>query len=179
MTNFYTSDNHFDHKNIIRYCNRPFASVEEMNEEMIKRWNAVVSDDDDVYHLGDFAMGKTHPSNFLRRLKGRKHFIPGNHDSEQTKGLKEWESVSPYMEVREAGKFIVLCHYKFEVFNKSHYGALNFYGHSHGTLPGNNQQIDVGVDCWDYTPVTLDQILARMKTLKPWKTVDHHKSREM
>lgn len=174
MKNLYTSDSHFGHRNIIRYCNRPFETVEEMDEEMIRRWNSVVDDDDNVYHLGDFSMGRTDPSTILRRLKGRKHLIWGNHDSDQVRQLPLWASSQPYLELREAGKFIVLCHFQFKTFNKSHRGAINFYGHSHGTAPGNAQQVDVGVDCWDFTPVTLDQILARMSKLPPMSRGDYH-----
>ena len=68
-----------------------------------------------------------------------------------------------------------MCHYAFRVFNKSHYGALNFFGHSHGSLTGNSQQIDVGVDSWNYTPVSLEEIMVVLKTLPLYRPSDHHK----
>ena len=79
---FFTSDTHFNHANVIKYCARPFASLEAMNREMITRWNAVVGPEDTVYHLGDFAMGKSSEwPGFLRQLNGaRKILIRGNHD---------------------------------------------------------------------------------------------------
>ena len=82
MKTFIVSDTHFNHKNIINLCNRPFSSVEEMNESIIKNWNSVVSKDDIVYHLGDFGFGnKTVISNFVSRLNGRIRLIKGNHDT--------------------------------------------------------------------------------------------------
>ena len=79
---FFTSDTHFGHANIIKYCARPFASVQEMNRELIARWNAVVGPRDTVYHLGDFAFGKASEApTFLRKLNGaKKILIRGNHD---------------------------------------------------------------------------------------------------
>ena len=82
MKTFFTADTHFNHANVIKYCARPFASIDEMNREMIARWNAVVGAKDTVYHLGDFAMGKpTEWPSFLRQLNGAKKFLSrGNHD---------------------------------------------------------------------------------------------------
>ncbi len=171
---FFTSDSHFGHVNIIKYCNRPFKSVEEMDAKMIANWNEVVGQDDDVYHLGDFAMGKTAVPNVLARLNGNIHLIWGNHDSNQVRGLSNWASSQPYLEINLDGHFIVLCHYKFDVFNKSHRGAIQLFGHSHGTMPGNNQQLDVGVDCWDFKPVDLQAILRRLKTLPDYRNKDYH-----
>src|ERR1035437_10371795 len=82
MKTFFTSDTHFNHDNVIQYCGRPFASVDEMNREMIARWNSTVGPDDTVYHLGDFALGKfAEAAPILRRLNGaRKILVLGNHD---------------------------------------------------------------------------------------------------
>ncbi|RYD67156.1 MAG: hypothetical protein EOP83_03365, partial [Verrucomicrobiaceae bacterium] len=82
MSNFYTSDTHFDHLNIIRYAKRPFNGIEEMNRILIERWNAVVGPDDDVWHGGDFAMGNQQDAirRIVPRLNGRIHLIFGNHD---------------------------------------------------------------------------------------------------
>ena len=134
---WFTSDTHYDHANIIKYSKRPFKNVDEMNETMIKNWNSVVKHEDTVFHLGDFAFCND-PGKFFHRLNGNKILILGNHDKQATKHLP-WGSVHSYYELRLNGKFIILCHYAFRVFNKSHHGALNFHGHSHGSLPGNNQ----------------------------------------
>jgi len=172
MTVFFTSDTHFGHANIIKYSNRPFASVDDMDEALIKNWNDTVRTNDEVYHLGDFTFSKNFRQ-YLYRLNGEKHLIHGNHDSFEVRNDSAWASSQPYLEVNLDKQKLILCHYAFRVWNRSHHGAINLYGHSHGGLPGTNQQLDVGVDCWDYKPVTLDQIQERLKLL-PRKTPDHH-----
>lgn len=78
---FFTSDTHFWHKNIIRYSNRPFDSVEEMNEAIIDNWNSVVGPDDTVFHLGDVALGPwSEWAGTLSRLNGYKILVVGNHE---------------------------------------------------------------------------------------------------
>ena len=87
MKFFVLSDTHFGHAKIIDYCNRPFSSVEEMDETMIKNWNETVSNNDTVLHLGDFGLGnKEYITSIVKRLNGKKVLILGNHDnwSEQT-----------------------------------------------------------------------------------------------
>lgn len=180
---WWVSDTHFFHKNIILYSNRPFASKEEMearsiqlesvkrmNDAMVQAWNDKVSPEDTVWHLGDFALTKDRDgaSRILDKLNGHKHLVRGNHDPSWVCNLPQWESVQDYKEQRIEGKNIVLCHYAMRVWNRSHHGALMFYGHSHATLPGNSQSVDVGVDNWDYAPIGLDEILARLKTLPPY-----------
>ena len=97
---FFTSDHHFYHTNIIKYCNRPFQSVEEMNEEMVKRWNSVVNPGDTVYYLGDFSLAKRPVEVFVPRLNGEKHFIMGNHDvctsSRPCRPRKRWYKRDEY-----------------------------------------------------------------------------------
>jgi calcineurin-like phosphoesterase family protein len=173
---FFTADHHYGHENIIRLCKRPFATSDEMDEEMIRRWNERVGADDEVYHLGDFSFrsGRADPI-IAERLNGRIHLIWGNHDSSRIKRLSRWASSQPYAELKIGRDHLVLCHYKFEVFNRCQYGAIQLYGHSHGTLPGNSQQLDVGVDCWNFRPITLDEIKQRLHTLSPMRRTDHHR----
>ncbi len=176
MTNYYSADLHFNHANIIKFSNRPFTTVEEMNEELIRRHNKVVKPNDTWYCLGDFAFSKN-PDKFLSRLNGRKHLIIGNHDAEQTTKSQLWESVQPYLEVNDNKVKIVLCHYPFKTWNRSHYGSINLHGHCHGSLEGTSQSLDVGVDCWDYKPVQLSEILEKLKINKLYKSEDHHQSK--
>lgn len=176
MAVWFTSDTHFGHKNIIKYSNRPFNSVDEMDEAMIAEWNARVKPDDEIYHNGDFAFHKN-PDRYLSRLNGIKHLIIGNHDSDVCLSSYHWASVQPYKELVVNNTKLVLCHYAMRVWNRSHHGALMLYGHSHGSLPGSSQSLDVGVDCWDYRPVNLYEIQDRMKTLKPYSSGDHHQPR--
>lgn len=175
MTTFFTSDTHWGHKNIIKYSNRPFADVDEMNEAMIERWNSRVGPEDIVYHLGDIAfMPAKRFEGIAYRLNGIIHVCPGNHDPDDLLALDRWASVTPYREIYADNKKVIMCHYAMRVWNKSHRGALMLYGHSHGSLPGSNQSLDVGVDCWDYYPVTIREITDRMATLPAFRSGDHH-----
>lgn len=183
MTIWFTSDTHFNHANVIKYCQRPFKSVEEMNAGLVAKWNASVKPGDDLYFLGDFALGKERDAvdHILPMLNGRKFLIKGNHDASCVKATVRWASVHDYLEIRpEGAPLIVLCHYPFAVWNGSHHGSINLHGHSHGTFKSPNpRQIDVGVDCWDYKPVSLrslmdfivDQEKVQGQTYKP---ADHH-----
>jgi calcineurin-like phosphoesterase family protein len=151
--------------------------VGTMDEELIKRWNARVAPSDLVYHLGDFAFTDHNP--YLKRLKGQKHLILGNHDhSNRIKKTIGWASISNLATIRIGDTFIVLCHYGMRVWNRSHYGALHFYGHSHGSLPGDSQCTDVGVDCWDFSPVRLPEIRERLMVQPPRAEPNHHEDRE-
>jgi calcineurin-like phosphoesterase family protein len=171
---WFTSDTHFHHKAIIGYCSRPFPDVDAMAEGLIERWNAVVRQEDRVYHLGDFAFaGKGRSQPILDRLTGRKTLVRGNHDHAASK-LTGWEAVTDYLEVKADGLRLVLCHFPFRVWNHVHHGAINLHGHSHGNLPGNRQQCDVGVDVWDYRPVSVEQIAEKLATLPPYSPADHH-----
>ena len=173
MTIWFISDTHFGHRKIIEYCNRPFKDVGHMDEVMIANWNNKVGQNDIVYHLGDFALNKD-PEKYLRRLNGQKFLIRGNHDK-RPRVDHGWANIWDYRELRHEKQNIVLCHYAMRVWNKSHHGAIMLYGHSHGNLPGTDQSLDVGVDCWNYSPTSLEDIKRRLKTLPPYKQADHHK----
>lgn len=167
MKPFFTADTHCGHANIIKYCNRPFKDVFDMDQEIIKRWNSVVSKNDIVYHLGDFSFrGKC--ADYVDKLNGRIHLIKGNHDHKIDKD--RFASVRDYMEINVEGVDLVLFHYAMRVWNKMRYGAISLYGHSHGNLPGTHNSLDVGVDCWDFYPVTLEQIQERLSTFKTEKS---------
>lgn len=187
---FFSSDHHFFHKNVIEYTNRPFSSVEEMNESMIERHNKVVTPQDIVYFIGDFAFTSDENAvvNILRRLNGEKHFVVGNHDKIMFKEniRKQFNSFSTSahkeiyvsdLEARGSKRSITLCHYAMRVWNKSHHGAYHLYGHSHGSLPDdpNSLSFDVGVDSWDYTPISYEQVKEVMSK-KTWKPIDHHRA---
>lgn len=181
VTTYFTSDTHFGHANIIKYCNRPFANADVMDDVLIRNWNNVVKPDDTVYHLGDFAVGGGPASKYLSRLNGKIHFCWGNHDTrlkdviDATPHTVQPLSIAHMRDIAIDGQRFVLCHYAMRVWNKSHKGAWHLYGHSHGTLPDdpNSLSLDIGVDCWNYAPVSIAQIRDRMKK-KVWKPVDHH-----
>jgi calcineurin-like phosphoesterase family protein len=176
VNNYFTSDTHFNHANIIKYSKRPFADVTEMNEALIDNWNAVVGKNDNVYHLGDVGFGDIFK--IVRRLNGNKFLIPGNHDKKNLKSeffKKQWLSIEKEMEISIDGQGLMLSHYAHRTWNKSHRGVYHLYGHSHGSLPDdpNSLSFDVGVDCHNYFPISFEQVCKIMKT-KKWKSIDHH-----
>jgi calcineurin-like phosphoesterase family protein len=161
MAIFFTSDTHFGHGGALGLYRRPFASVAAMNEALVARWNETVGPDDVAWHLGDFAI-RQRPAvvaELLARLSGRKHLVAGNNDPPATTELDGWGSVQPYVETAVGDVSLVLCHYPFRSWRGMGKGWLNLHGHSHGRLKPLPRQFDVGVDVWEFRPVTLGEIL--------------------
>jgi calcineurin-like phosphoesterase family protein len=170
---WFTSDLHLGHdKNqkgfggIIMHANRPFATIEEHDEYLISRWNTVVQKDDDVWILGDFAW-RNH-NKYVARLKGKKYLILGSHDKMTQINKAQFSEVHVGMAIRNfpsATMPFILTHCAMRVWERSHYGSINLYGHSHGRLVEYpySCQMDVGVDVSDnYTPFPLEFILYKM-----------------
>jgi calcineurin-like phosphoesterase family protein len=136
-----------------------------MDAALIEFWNATVGTDDEVWHLGDFALGRTEAAMaaLLARLNGRKHLVAGNNDGAATWALAGWASVGPYAEVTCAGTLMVLCHYPFRSWRDMARGSINLHGHCHGKQKPLPRQLDVGVDVWDFRPVTAERIIAAAK----------------
>ena len=166
MALFFTSDHHFGHGGARGLFRRPFASTAEMDAAMVARWNEVVGADDQVWHLGDFAVRQpaARIAELLAALAGEKHLIIGNNDGEPTIGAPGWASIQAYAELQADGTQLVLCHYPLRSWHRMAGGALNLHGHSHGRLAPLARQIDVGVDLWDFRPITLAEIRARLRT---------------
>lgn len=159
MKIFVTSDTHFNHVNIINYCHRPFSGVDEMNAAIEHNWNSIVDEQDTIIHLGDFAMADRKSSfPILERLKGNKILVKGNHDEKSIYQHPAWSEVVDYKEIKLEGYRFVLCHYPFISWKGLQHGSINVHGHCHGMLPRTKQQIDVGVDCFNFTPVELLEI---------------------
>ena len=169
MTLFFTSDHHFGHGGARGLFKRPFATTAEMNATMAARWNEVVNPDDEVWHLGDFAVRQpaARTSELLDPLAGAKHLIVGNNDGPATTGLAGWASVQHYAELEVDGTWLILCHYPLRTWNRIGRGALNLHGHSHGRLAPRPRQVDVGVDLWDFRPITLTQIRTHLRRRAP------------
>lgn len=179
---YFTSDLHFGHKNIIEYCNRPFSSVERMNDCLVDNWNALVEEDDLVYVLGDVAMGKiaeTLP--IVSQLKGYKILVPGNHDRCWSGNKKV--KVDIYQEVGfhiaiEQPKFwygsnvFLLCHFPYHgdsggedrylEFRPKDTGMPLLHGHVHDAWRVNGRMFNVGVDVNNFHPVSIDTIIKAM-----------------
>lgn len=173
---FFTADHHFGHANIIKFSERPFESMEEMNEELIKRWNEKIAKDDMVYHLGDVSLGKPDfTKEILERLNGKIHLIKGNHEYSALRVQDRFEWIKDYHELyiedeeATAGKRkIILFHYAMRTWNASHHGVWQLYGHSHGTLSDdeNALSIDIGVDCHNFYPISYEEVKEIMKKKK-------------
>jgi len=179
MATWFTADTHFGHKNVIRYCERPFTSVQEMDEALIENWNDVVKPKDTIYHLGDFTLaGQEKASDYFSSLNGNILLIPGGHDKRWIR-QGEYRSKSGYpinilpalhtiklsIPNQEQPKLVVLCHYSMRVWDRSHYGSWHLFGHSHGKLPSQMNSLDVGVDCWDYQPISIETVYQAINSL--------------
>ena len=165
MTVYFTSDTHFGDPRALRFDHRPFRDLEAHDAGLIERWNGVVGPDDTVWHLGDFALGPPaeRVEAIFAALQGEKHLIVGNNDGPATLALSGWASVGAYAELTVDGTVLVLCHYAFRTWNGMGRGSINLHGHSHGALRPQPKQYDVGVDVWDFMPVTLAAIRARRR----------------
>jgi calcineurin-like phosphoesterase family protein len=167
MTVFFTSDSHFGDAPRIRIDHRPFPTIAAHDAALVANWNEVVGPDDEVWHLGDFALrlSAEQVAALLAGLNGTKHLITGNNDGAATRAAPGWASVSAYEEIEVDGRALVLCHYPFRTWNNMGRGTLDLHGHSHGRLTPVPRQYDVGVDVWDFRPVTLRTILARRRRM--------------
>ncbi len=166
MATYFTSDTHFGHDSIRTLADRPFATLAEMDEQIVARWNAVVAPADTVWHLGDFAHRNAgRLADYRGRLHGTIHLVRGNHDA----GLKADElalfaSVHVLAEVTVRNKSIILCHYPLREWDKAWRGAWHLHGHVHGRLDdeAHGYSLDVGVDSHDYRPIGFDDIAAKL-----------------
>lgn len=173
---FFTSDTHFSHKNIIRHNNRPFENIEEMNAALIDNWNSKVTDNDEIYFLGDFCFGnKKQHNEIFHQLRGVKHLIKGNHDKDDIVDHMPWQSISYYKEVKFQRHLIILCHYPMRSWNSIHRGSWMLYGHCHANLPEFDymKSTDIGVDNQNYKPVSFADLKPVMDK-RVFKPNDHH-----
>lgn len=209
MKTFVTSDTHYSHANIVKYSKRPVLQEGDLDENndwkskliartraaendeyIIERHNALVGDDDLVYHLGDFAFGRSDTVfRILRRLKGQIRIIWGNHDKsakDASTAIKFYPDLYPrvkflgdYHTFNDLGESFVLFHYPILVWDRMHHGSYGLCGHSHGSCPQSNPKttttrlLDVGVDCHDYKPWELGEIVEHLKSNK-YESFDRH-----
>lgn len=180
---FFTSDLHLGHENVICFDNRPFNNVEEMNNELIKRWNNKVGKGDLVYVLGDmiWKSSTNEATEIIKSLNGQIILIKGNHDrflhnasaKNALAGLKDYDDIAVELEDGTTRRCI-LSHYFIPLYIGHRHNAIHLHGHSHNTEEareeeritkelrekGYNLQIyNVGCMYWNYEPVTLDEIL--------------------
>ena len=171
---WFSSDFHLGHKNILKYSNRPFQTVEEMDNEILKRWNSVVKPNDQAYYLGDLTLGNYETAaSYINKMNGNIKFIEGNHDRSWFKNFDTRFKLPPIFELKINKQLFVLCHYPLSTWLRSYHGSINLHGHCHGNIGRINEsedrviptdqkrgkRIDVGVDCWNYFPVSMEEIL--------------------
>ena len=158
----FTADHHFGHENI-KYCDRPFKDAHHMNVELTERWNKVVRPDQTVFHIGDFAFRGKDARHYLDVLNGKVILIRGNHD--KPKNDQFFHDAHDLAEVViNKDQRIIMFHYAMRVWNHSFRGSWMIHGHSHGTLPPTmDRKIqDVGVDVWNFAPISYPQLAATM-----------------
>lgn len=154
---FFTSDEHFGHTNIIKYSNRPYPSVAEMDQDLINKFNRKVPKDGYTIHGGDFYLGRDKQTvwdRYVRHLNGKHLFLMGSHDKwlDNTKAHE-------IVELRINDQLIVVCHYAMRVWPASHYNSWLLYGHSHGRLPSEGKSHDIGVDNNNYEPISYEEVV--------------------
>jgi calcineurin-like phosphoesterase family protein len=175
---YFTADPHFGHDAIRCFCNRPFATVEEMDEALIKNWNDTVQSGSTVYIIGDFAY-KNH-ADYLKRLNGKKILIEGNHDKMNVAVKKMFTEHHAFLRRRFFGNEVTLCHYALSTWANNFYGAWHLYGHSHGRIKefDHIKCLDVGVDVWNYKPVPYEVIehIMNKKSGHAVKTQEHERN---
>lgn len=173
---FFTSDTHFGHTNVIKFCNRPFKDKQEMDEALIDNWNSVVGPKDVVYHLGDFSFySPNRTQGIINKLNGTLVLVRGNHDHKGIEGYRK--GFYPIQEIKLGKYLLVLCHFPLASWNRMDHGVIHLHGHCHGndgrTRVSNKipTRIDVGIDTCAYnqrfdssielyTPYSLEQVVS-------------------
>lgn len=173
---FFTADTHFGHNNVIRFCDRPFSSAAEMDEVMIRNWNARVTGGDTVYILGDMFFRSTNAEEILQRLKGKKRLIVGNHDgSWMTKFdyARYFLSVDKFLETSDGRHTLTLCHYPMLTW-KHAMRSYMIHGHIHNDTSADfypliavrENVLNAGVDINGFRPVTFEELLENNRRFK-------------
>lgn len=154
------SDTHFGHENIIKYCNRPFSSATEMDEYLTEMWNQTVEDGDIVYHLGDVYFSN---KSILKKLKGRKRLILGNHDNGKDQNLlSSFQKVSCWRMFPEFG--LLLTHvpvHKTTLQRPKGSKLKNIHGHTHNNGEPDGDKVNyrsVCVELIDYRPINIEEV---------------------
>jgi len=188
-----TSTDYFGHKNIIKYCNRPFSSAKEMDEALIANHNRVVEEDDVVYMLGDFTLENLdRAKKYFKRLNGHIYILSNawHHDKRwivpliKRDGATGWHErytslltssgfvilLQPIHILKIENQVVALSHYPQAYWDRKHHGSWHLHGHSHGTHGkdgfSEDLKIDVGVDCFNYTPVEWENLKQIFKLAK-------------
>lgn len=161
-----TADTHFNHKNIIEYCNRPFKNIDEMNETIIENWNKFINKDDVIFHLGDVGFGKFEQLKpIIDKLNGKKYLIQGNHDRLNKNYYRElgfeWIKSKHIMILSEIK--LILLHRPPLWNNNIDNSFLYIYGHTHGKSSNTKNKIDIGTDTNNFKPYNMTDLILNYK----------------
>ena len=182
---WFTSDFHLYHKNCLMFDNRPFTTLGEMHDKLIRNWNEVVTNADTVYYLGDVSFGRPDKTrDILYSLNGNIVLIKGNHDQRIERFVDRFSSVHDYLELKK--ERIVMSHYPSCTWNWMHYNSIMLHGHCHGNLrPAYSadgveltcKRLDVGCMNHNYYPISIDEVHELVDNI-PLVTIDHHKPKD-
>lgn len=185
LSTWFISDTHFSHTNIIKYCERPFETIKEHDEQLIENWNSVVKKGDTVYHLGDFgflpgASNIDYISKVAAKLSGKIILIKGNHDSHVDK-ISRFEKVKDYHVISHNKQKFILSHYPMRSWQFMNHGAIHLFGHCHANMPPLYKSFDIGIDYIakyilrnlskeSYRPISMNEVVEYASTLEiqPW-----------
>jgi len=154
--NYLISDTHFNHANIIKYCDRPFRDVEEMNQTLVENWNKTVNEDDTVFFLGDLAF-RSDPLAWLELLNGKIVFIGGQHD-------RFFRGTRKSLVLHSEGVDLLLIHNPADTPEDWHGWVV--HGHKHNTAPlidPFNKRVNVSVEVIDYTPISVSRVVSMIR----------------
>ena len=181
MKNYFSTDWHLAHKNILRFDNRPFRSIEEHDEKIIKNTMKLLKPGDNFYYLGDFVFkNKRYTESILQTLVSsgaNLYFIKGNHDKDDTVALyiKYGIYLGEQKKIRVGEQEIILNHFKMLIWDKSHHGSWHLYGHSHGDAEHYvvGKSMDVAINIHNYHPIEFVEI-KKILDARILHTIDHH-----
>lgn len=173
---YFTADTHFGHANVVKMCQRPFPDVEAMNEAMIAAWNDRVHGNDTVYIVGDMFFRCEDPESILKRLKGKKRLIVGNHDGSwmgKVELARYFISVDLYLEISDGAHALTLCHYPLLTWKHAKKSYM-VHGHIHANTDADfwpllrirDNVLNAGVDVNGYMPVTFGELLENNRRFK-------------
>lgn len=182
----FTSDLHFYHDKVCQFNDRPWESTEN-TERLIDLWNSTVRPGDTTYHMGDFSFLR-HTDvqrliDLIEALNGQKVFVLGNHDEDflwskvRRAGLSRVQFIGDTYRAKINGQLIYMCHFPWEVWNRSHYGTWHLHGHCHGNLEARGKRLDVGLDNHpEHRFFSFEEVKTHMDAQEIWAP-DHHKPR--
>lgn len=167
---WFTADPHYGHHRILDFCNRPFPDTATMNARLLEECRKRVGPDDDLWIIGDFSAGKATDAqrrdvrSIFHALPGRRHLIQGNHDVPWVRDLP-WDSMAETADIVVDGRRLFLCHYPMITWPGARRNGLQLFGHVHQNWQGSRNSVNVGVDVWEFRPVTVREIEDRAKKL--------------